>query len=79
MFIFWLRFILYVLKLSGKAVSHWMKYAEMQLSLIYIFPDVGRIVSIFSKYGKIRIQFGPYWEKYGLEKARISAYFTVSC
>ena len=31
---------------------------------------------ILSKYGKIRIQFSPYTGKYGLEKARIWAYFT---
>ena len=49
--------------------------AKYELSLIHIFPYIGRIVCVFSKYGKIQISSCPYTGKYRLEKVHISAYF----
>ena len=58
--------------ITSSTVWKMMKYG---LSLIRNFLYLDKIFP-YSKYGKIRIRFCLYTGKYGLEKARIWAYFT---
>ena len=75
----WITYTLvYELASNSCSLTAW-NMPKYGLSLIRIFPYVGRIISDFShnpKYEKIWIRLFPYTRKYMSEKAYISAYFT---